>query len=120
MKVLVCGSRSWDDEGLVWLVLDGLWDMHGKNLVLIEGGAGGADRGAANWARRSGVPCEEYAAYWKEHGKAAGPLRNRQMLNEGKPELVLAFSEHPITPGTQDMINRAKHVGLTVWVVSHG
>ena len=41
------------------------------------------------------------------YGKAAGPIRNQQMLDEGKPDVVIAF---PGASGTADMINRA---GLT-------
>lgn len=34
-----------------------------------------------------------FPAKWNEHGKAAGPIRNQQMLTEGKPDVVFAFHD---------------------------
>lgn len=61
------------------------------DLVLITGNAKGADQQAELWAEKNGVRNEIYPANWKLHGKAAGPIRNRQMLEEGKPDWVIAF-----------------------------
>ena len=46
---------------------------------------------------------------WKKYGKKAGPLRNQQMLEEGKPDLVVAF---PGGNGTADMVRRAKKANI--------
>jgi hypothetical protein len=59
-----------------------------------------------------GVEVLEFSADWKTHGKSAGPMRNRQMLNDGQPTAVVAF---PGGRGTADMIHAAKAVGLPVW-----
>lgn len=45
------------------------------------------------------------------NGKAAGPIRNQRMLDEGKPDLVVAF---PGGRGTADMVRRAKAAGVPV------
>jgi hypothetical protein len=67
---------------------------------------------AFNWAKDRGVEVLEFSADWKTHGKSAGPMRNRQMLNDGQPTAVVAF---PGGRGTADMIRAAKAVGLPVW-----
>ncbi len=81
-------------------------------LTIIEGGALGADRLARVWAESRSVPHVTYPADWKQHGKAAGRLRNRQMLRDGKPDAVIAF---PGGAGTHDMITIAEAAGLPVW-----
>ena len=58
---------------------------------------------------------EEYPADWKKYGKSAGPLRNQRMIDEGKPDLVVAF---PGGVGTADMISRAKAYNISVLYAS--
>jgi hypothetical protein len=62
-----------------------------QDLVIIHGGAKGADTLADQWAITNWVKIEEYKPNWEKHGKAAGPIRNKQMLDEGKPDLVIAL-----------------------------
>lgn len=114
MKVLVCGGRNYDDEGRVMSVLDEVRDR-ALFMRVIQGGASGADMHARTWCLRRDVPYEHYPADWKAHGKAAGPIRNMQMLREGKPELVVAFSGGK---GTADMIDRARRAGIEVMEVA--
>ena len=59
---------------------------------------------------------ETYPADWDRHGKSAGPIRNRQMLAEGHPDLVVAFPD-TVSRGTWDMIGAARHAGVKVWVM---
>jgi hypothetical protein len=70
-------------------------------------------------AQACGYPFREFSADWQKFGKAAGPIRNQQMLDEGKPDLVIAFHEDlENSKGTQDMINRAKVQGVPVRLIS--
>lgn len=118
MKILVCGSRTWLSRIAVEAVLDGLLRRYGS-LVIIEGcNPKGADRFAHEYTRDL-VEHEHYPADWGTHGRAAGPIRNQQMLDEGHLELVVAFSEQPRTPGTNDMVSRAKGTGVPCWVLGH-
>jgi hypothetical protein len=52
-----------------------------------------------------------YPADWAKHGRAASPIRNQQMLDEGRPNLVVAF---PGGRGTADMVRRARSAGVEV------
>lgn len=83
-----------------------------------EGEARGADRLAAEAARRLGIPSHRilrFPAKWGKYGKAAGPIRNQQMLDEGKPTLVLAYhNDLENSKGTKDMVSRAEAAGVTV------
>lgn len=117
MRVLVCGSRSWGERYIIEAILSGLRAEYGY-ITVIEGGAAGADAVAHGWAVEHDQGHERFPALWDQHGKAAGPIRNQQMLEEGKPDLVLAFHDGD-SRGTADMIRRAtKQKGLRVYVVT--
>lgn len=110
MRVLVCGGRDFSDKVAVWGWLQALHLSRGIGMV-IHGGASGADRLAAEWAKAEGVPATAYPASWKQHGRAAGPIRNHQMLTFGQPDVVVAF---PGGRGTADMVRRARGAGIKV------
>lgn len=107
-KVLVCGGRDYHNIKTVYVALDGLIP---KPTLIIQGGAFGADACASEWAHARNVLERQFAADWHAHGRAAGPIRNQQMLDEGKPDLVVAF---PGGTGTADMVRRAKAAGVRV------
>jgi len=83
----------------------------GPITSVIAGGANGADTMAKHLAHAWNVPFRMFRADWNTHGKAAGPIRNQRMLDEGKPDLVVAF---PGGRGTADMVRRAKAAGVLV------
>lgn len=120
MRLLVCGSRDWTDADLMATVLA----LHRDGLELAEGAARGADRLAGRWARDHGVPLFEYPADWATHGKAAGSLRNKEMLNDFRPELVLAFKDGfdrvLRRGGTEHMVRISRTADVPVIWVSHG
>lgn len=109
-RVLICGGRDYQDREAVNAVLSA---AHAANPIecLIHGAAWGADTLAADWALSHDVLCNAYPADWHRDGKAAGPIRNRRMLDEGKPHIVIAF---PGGRGTDDMIKQATKTGVAV------
>ena len=111
MKVLVCGGRDYQNAEYLYSVLDKV-NYYG-DIVLCHGGAKGADALAGQWASDRGVSCTVFPAQWKVHGKAAGPIRNKQMLDEFKPDMVIAF---PGGAGTRNMIGQAKKAGVKVYL----
>lgn len=119
MRVLVCGSRDWDDWKAIYAVLEGVYTMMGRrDLMIIEGCARGADTIAGEWAEASGVQHLQFPAQWATEGKAAGPIRNQRMLDDGDPELVLAFHDNLAeSKGTGDMVRRAKARGVDTFII---
>jgi hypothetical protein len=108
--VLICGGRDYADYGALSAWLD---HFSGETpiAVVIHGGALGADSMAEQWAQERGIAVLRFDADWQKHGRAAGPIRNKQMLDEGNPDLVLAF---PGGRGTANMIEQSKARGVPV------
>lgn len=110
MKVLVCGGRDFTSREAVFATLDHLHSIHGFTAIC-HGAAKGADRLSGKWAEERSLPCLSYPADWQNHGLSAGPRRNRQMLKEFKPDLVVAF---PGGTGTAHMVGISKKAGVRV------
>ena len=106
--VLVCGGRSYADAEKVNSVLAA---FDPAPDVIMQGGASGADYLARRWARHNSVFVMNYPADWNRLGLQAGPRRNQQMLDEGKPDIVIVFAGGK---GTADMTQRAKRAGIPV------
>lgn len=113
-RVLVCGSRHWIDLAAIRQALGAIKANEGIEVV-IHGDARGADRLAGIAAAELGIPVLAFPANWAEHGRAAGAIRNQQMLTEGRPTLVLAFPT-PESVGTWDMVGRARGANVRVIV----
>jgi len=111
-RVLVCGGRDFDYQKVVSYILDKLYDEEDCQWdTLIYGVCRGADICAARWTNSVPVTTDAYPADWKKYGKAAGFIRNKQMLVEGKPDLVIAF---PGGAGTESMVGLAEEAGIRV------
>lgn len=113
MIVLVCGGRDYKDWERFRDVMDKLHEEHVFRKV-IYGDAAGADHMAGLWAHRWKISHSQYKAFWGTQGRAAGPLRNKRMLYEGKPDLVVAF---PGGDGTANMMKQAKAAGVVIFRV---
>lgn len=116
MKILICGSRWWGDPRPIERELK---RFNPAEDVIIHGDCRGADRMGAMMARKLGWPNERIMAFpanWDLYGKAAGPIRNRQMLDEN-PDIVLAFHQDiSKSKGTKDMVTIAQRKGTTTEV----
>lgn len=113
-KVLVCGARDYNDPAKIYHVLDAQLAKIGDSMLVITGGASGADDYARQWAVNNRVDHLVLHAKWERFGRAAGPIRNRRMAKK-KPRLVLAF--HPDidkSKGTRDMIAVAEKMHVKV------
>jgi hypothetical protein len=119
MRVLICGDRHWGDEFPIRLILEGLDKLYG-DVVLIEGEAKGADSLARDYARDHAIRVEAFPADWATHGRAAGPIRNKQMLDMGKPEIVFALHDDLTqSKGTRNMVKQALDRGIETYVIGH-
>lgn len=128
MRLLVCGGRDYGEipkgcppdqirsysmeaDRTILILRATLNDLHRDRhfTVLVNGKARGAERHASEWAECCGLKIEPFLPNWRKLSKAAGPIRNQQMIDIGKPDLVVAF---PGGHGTADMVRRAKRANI--------
>lgn len=120
IRLLVCGDRWWEDYDLVESTLKKI-DRISRIEYLIEGGQKGADDCAFfAFLKMKGGHVLEFLPDWKQFGMSAGPIRNQKMLDEGNPDLVLAFHDDiERSRGTKDMASKAVRQKIPVFVISH-
>lgn len=120
MRVLICGDRDYDKPHVINVLLEGLFftaEPSPEALTIIEGCARGADKVACEWDDPA-VTHMHFPAEWDKYGKAAGPIRNKQML-DAEPDVVFAFHDNiKESRGTKDMATIASEAGIPVYVVS--
>jgi hypothetical protein len=109
MKLIIAGGR---DKRLtqkdIWELsqLHALYDV----MEVVSGGCTGVDQGGEEWAAYGGIPVKVMKADWVKHGKAAGPIRNREMA--AYADALAAFAGGS---GTENMKLEAKRAGLKVF-----
>lgn len=113
-RLVVSGTRESVDPEWVGSQIGQVVREWGTPSVMIVGGCRGVDSIAADWGRANGIPVDVMRADWDEHGRAAGPIRNRAMLLRG--DALLAFPA-PTSVGTDDAIRQACRFGLHVRVI---
>lgn len=129
MRVLICGGRTYgkippsffptyetklDERTRALKTLDTMFSAYDKDsITIIHGGAEGGDSIADEWAKRELKQHQllVFKADWQKHKKAAGSIRNKQMLDEGKPDEVWAF---PGGNGTTHMMKISKKSNIIV------
>ena len=112
-KILFCGGREFSDAKMVEMAMDRILVRHGR-IVVVHGGAKGADTLAGNSATRRRLPVWVFHADWAL-GRIAGPARNQEMLDVAEPDGAVAF---PGGRGTADMVRRCHDAGVPVWTVT--
>lgn len=118
MRIIVAGSRDFNDYPFLCETMDRLTrKLDKKKLVIISGGAKGADKLGERWAFERMVSVEIFHADWAKHGKAAGPIRNGEMADVA--DVLIVFWDGK-SPGTKDMISQANKKGLKVRVILFG
>ncbi len=116
-RVIVCGSRSFEDRELLFRTLDGALGRMDR-VEVVSGHSKGADLLAEAWAGERGIPFTVFSPDWKRYGRVAGPKRNGEMLAYARQRrpLVLAFWDGK-SRGTKNMIRLAEKAGVEVRIV---
>jgi hypothetical protein len=135
-RILITGSRHFGNLALLTFELAfaiGESGAHRDEIVVVHGGAQGADMMAASLADHYGCRTEEHRADWEApcrpscqrgHRRkrrdgstfcpAAGNYRNQEMVDAGAA-VVLAFFQHgAANTGTSDCVRRAEAAGIRV------
>jgi hypothetical protein len=123
--ILITGARDWSDKELIKTALLPYAD---KKVLLIHGDCQGADKLSGEVAQELGFDISASPANWKLHGRAAGPIRNREMVNQTKkfkqsgiPTIVFAFHDAlHLSKGTKNCVAQAEKAGLKISYQNHG
>ncbi len=110
MKTIIAGSRDIEDYAEVVKGIEGAGFLITE---VVSGKARGVDSLGERWAIENFKPVKEFPANWEMHGKAAGPIRNREMANYA--EALIAIFDGK-SPGTKNMIELARNNNLIVYV----
>lgn len=117
MKTIIAGSRDIINYNLVLHAIEEAKKF--ANIIptkIISGCARGVDELGIWYAEDNNLPIEYYRVTpkeWQTIGKGAGPLRNRKMAENA--EALIAIWDGK-SPGTKNMINTAKELGLKTYV----
>jgi len=104
--VAIIGSRDFDDFAIIYKSVRKLQAKYGTDLMLVSGGATGADSIAEAAASYFHVPIEVLPADWEGQGKAAGPIRNTKVVHRAD-QVIAFFSPGRRSPGTTDAVKKA-------------
>lgn len=117
-RIIVCGGRDFDNRELCFKYLEKLVSMY-ENPEIVSGHAKGADTFGEEYAAMHELPVKIFKPDWKKYGRAAGPIRNKEMLTYAVEEnpVVIAFWNGE-SKGTKNMIEQAKKANAKVHVVA--
>lgn len=118
VRVIIAGGRDFTDYHKLKTYMNCLLQLLDKSQVeIISGGAKGADSLGERYAREFGYKLKRFPADWNKYGKAAGPIRNKEMaLYAAEAKGVLVAFWDGSSRGTYDMITRAEEYGLEVYI----
>ena len=114
MKTAIIGTRTFENYDQLCQIIG---NLENKPTEIISGGATGADALAERYATDNNLPLTIHLANWKEYGKAAGPIRNKSIIEEC--EQLIAFWDGQ-SKGTNNTIKTAQAKGKTMKVVNYG
>lgn len=103
-RIVVGGSRNFFDYEQLEAYLDVCLSAY-SDVVIISGHCQGTDLMAERYATEHGLAIEVIPANWKKYGRAAGPIRNREMVE--RSDVVIAFWDGK-SRGTRSLIEYAR------------
>jgi hypothetical protein len=115
MKLAVVGSRNIVDEKLIFDSINSIISEVDDEIIIISGGARGVDSIAAKWAKNNNIKLIEIKADWNRLGKAAGMIRNKDIIKNC--DIVLAIWDG-VSKGTAHSIQLGKSLNKNVIIVN--
>jgi len=112
MRVLVCAGRYFADAYIIRKVLDNFHKQQPVQ-VLIHGGNQFLGSAFEDWARDVDAHVVRYPANWHLHGKLAERRRNQFMLQDSRPDVLIAF---PGGEETTQLVIMANQAGIEVLI----
>lgn len=116
MKVIIAGARAARTDWAAALVARAMKESGWADQVtqVVSGHAPGIDAAGERYATYRAIPIKRFPADWASHGKAAGPIRNRQMADYADCLVALPWGK---SPGTRNMIAAMRALGKPVYVL---
>jgi len=112
MILAVVGSRSINDEGVIFRQLDSLLSFNSDIELVVTGGAKGVETIAAGWEKLNSIEVKVIRPDYSSHPPRIAPLiRNREIVNCS--DYIIAIWDGK-SRGTKYVINYAKKVGKIV------
>lgn len=121
VRIIVAGGRDFGDYRLVADTLDSLLkELSAEDVIIVSGGCRGADALGERYASEHGIEIRRFPADWKTYGRAAGPIRNRQMADyASRANGILTAFWNGQSRGTASMIQLAERNGLDVVITKY-
>lgn len=113
-KIIIAGSRSFNNYPELCAICNlALLRLPSDQIEIVSGRATGADKLGEQYAKANKYKLTTFPANWTKYGKAAGPIRNKEMADYANA--IIAFWDG-VSPGTKNMIKVAKSLNLQVYV----
>lgn len=123
-RLIICGGRHFKDYERLESTMNEVMSKIApwRDVIeIVSGHCEGADQLGELYAKNHNLPCKVFPAQWKKFGKAAGPIRNSEMVkyaSEAEMSVVVAFRS-PRTKGTNDTVKKATKQGFKVFVIDY-
>ena len=119
VKIIIAGTRTFDNYTLLRKTMCSLFGQVPQSQMEIISGhcPTGADSLGELFAKRNGIRLTLFPADWAKYGKAAGPVRNRQMAEYAAPDGYCVIFWDGKSRGSKNMIEEARKMGLNVKVI---
>ena len=113
MKLAIVGGRDFQDYELMKQILEA---YRNEVELVVSGGAKGTDALAERWAEENNIPTKVFYPDWKKYGRAAGPIRNKEIVSNA--EFVIAFW-NGTSRGTKNDVELAKKMKKELKIVTY-
>jgi len=123
-RIIICGGRHFDSYEKLESIVDGVvgtLNLSNEDIEIVSGHCAGTDQLGEQYADKHGIKCAVFPAEWKKYGRAAGPVRNSQMIDyaaASEKPMVVAFVS-PKSKGTLDTVRKAEKKGFKVVVTRY-
>ena len=118
-KILVAGTRTFDNAALLTETLNGIIGGINDKVLIVEGGARGADTLARDYAMAKDLGLVEINADWARYGRAAGIKRNNAMVDFVGAGGIAVFFWDGKSKGTAQCIKAAKAKGIETIIINY-
>ena len=114
VRITIGGCRDFEDyEVFTGFVSECIEKMKPRDrIIILSGHCKGTDLMAEKYADEMGYEIEIHTADWKKYGRAAGPKRNAEMIQNSNA--VIAFWDGK-SRGTKNLLEYAKKKSIPIY-----